>query len=340
MAKENYKAWEIDSRDFPDKQPLEKQIKFLLNYAILAPSALNVQPWLFEISKNILKIKPDFNRTLDKISDKDNRLLYVSIGCVLKNFEIAASAFGFETQHNYINSASSTEVEVLIKPGSTGSKPNEVLKNITNRVTNRSKYSDKEITKEFLAELEQIANKVDFNVRVVEDKKTKEKIIDLVKRVDLEIWSNKDFKNHHVKWVRHNLTTSTDGMPGNTVGVPLIPSFFAKLIFKSRNFANIQSRKNTRLLKSTPYFGFILAQDHTPKTWIKVGEVFEEISLAATGKGLAIAPLAEITEIDDYYKETASILNTKLHPQIFFRLGYPIKPAPHSPRRNVQDFTI
>lgn len=39
----------INISDFPEKGSLEFQIKFVLNYAILAPSTHNSQPWLFKI---------------------------------------------------------------------------------------------------------------------------------------------------------------------------------------------------------------------------------------------------------------------------------------------------
>lgn len=52
--KDNYKAWEVREIDFPSSGTIEEQIRFLLNYGVLAPSIHNTQPWIFEIKNNEL----------------------------------------------------------------------------------------------------------------------------------------------------------------------------------------------------------------------------------------------------------------------------------------------
>jgi nitroreductase len=41
-------AWNIAENQFPKEGTRNEQLKFLLNYAILAPSSHNTQPWLFK----------------------------------------------------------------------------------------------------------------------------------------------------------------------------------------------------------------------------------------------------------------------------------------------------
>jgi hypothetical protein len=85
MAK--IKGWTIDEKTFPRKENIETQIKFLLRYAILAPSTYNTQPWKFKIEKNKLIIKPDFTKKLPA-KDPKNRELWISIGGMVENFRI------------------------------------------------------------------------------------------------------------------------------------------------------------------------------------------------------------------------------------------------------------
>ena len=49
---ENYRAWQVKPEDFPISGSLTEQLKFLLNFAVLAPSTHNSQPWNFKIAKN------------------------------------------------------------------------------------------------------------------------------------------------------------------------------------------------------------------------------------------------------------------------------------------------
>ena len=41
--------WAIDESRFPGNGPYREQIRFLLRYAVLAPSIYNTQPWLFTL---------------------------------------------------------------------------------------------------------------------------------------------------------------------------------------------------------------------------------------------------------------------------------------------------
>src|SRR5215510_8529110 len=44
-----FQAWNVSECQFPKEGTKTEQLKFLLNYAILAPSSHNTQPWLFRI---------------------------------------------------------------------------------------------------------------------------------------------------------------------------------------------------------------------------------------------------------------------------------------------------
>lgn len=44
--------WEIRAEDFPRAGAMAEQAKFLLGYAMLAPSSHNTQPWKFAIGKD------------------------------------------------------------------------------------------------------------------------------------------------------------------------------------------------------------------------------------------------------------------------------------------------
>jgi len=43
--KANYAAWGIDVNSFPQDGGIEDQLRFLIGFAILAPSGHNSQPW-------------------------------------------------------------------------------------------------------------------------------------------------------------------------------------------------------------------------------------------------------------------------------------------------------
>ena len=143
-----YNPWRVKYSDFPSKDSIEEQIRFLLNYAVLAPSTFNVQPWLFSVNKNRASIYPDFSKQL-VTSDKSNRLLYISLGCAVKNLELAAVHFGFFAKLELIKKNKGTLIEITLKKNN-GEMQNVLLEAVKNRLTNRNLYSDKVISNNFL----------------------------------------------------------------------------------------------------------------------------------------------------------------------------------------------
>ena len=73
--------WEISESNFPLNGAESEKLKFLIRYAILAPSSHNTQPWLFRIrEENTIEIYADPARQL-KVADRDEREMHISIGC-------------------------------------------------------------------------------------------------------------------------------------------------------------------------------------------------------------------------------------------------------------------
>jgi hypothetical protein len=75
--------WQIGAEDFPTHGEAAEKLKFLLNYAILAPSSHNTQPWMFSVAEDTLKIFVDSSRWL-KVADPDQRELHINLGYAKK----------------------------------------------------------------------------------------------------------------------------------------------------------------------------------------------------------------------------------------------------------------
>src|ERR1700757_1687163 len=86
--------WQVSERDFPATGPIEAQLRFLLNYAVMAPSKHNTQPWLFSIDQNRVELYADRTRVLSVV-DANGRELIMSCGAALANLLVALRYFGF-----------------------------------------------------------------------------------------------------------------------------------------------------------------------------------------------------------------------------------------------------
>jgi Nitroreductase family len=107
--------WNISEDMFPYGGPFFDKAKFFLNYAILAPSSHNTQPWLFNIDVNAIELYADRTRALSVV-DPEDRELTISCGAALFHLILAIRHFGY-----------SCRIEFFAKDGSSQQKRQEDL---------------------------------------------------------------------------------------------------------------------------------------------------------------------------------------------------------------------
>jgi len=73
-----------------------ERLRFLLGYAVLAPSRHNAQPWIFEIEGDEARLYADPGRSL-AVADPRDREKLMGCGAALLNLRLAAAHFGFVT---------------------------------------------------------------------------------------------------------------------------------------------------------------------------------------------------------------------------------------------------
>ncbi len=74
--------WLVREGDFPVQGGIADQLRFLVSYAVLAPSSYNTQPWLFRVRGDTLEIIADRCRGLPVV-DPNDRELTISCGTAL-----------------------------------------------------------------------------------------------------------------------------------------------------------------------------------------------------------------------------------------------------------------
>ena len=95
LAESEFQAWNVSESQFPKDGTKTEQLKFLLNYAILAPSSHNTQPWLFKIiGDNVIELHADRTRALALVDPVD-RALTISCGAALSHLQIAIRHLGY-----------------------------------------------------------------------------------------------------------------------------------------------------------------------------------------------------------------------------------------------------
>ena len=86
--------WDVSPEDFPHEGTALENWKFLLKFAVLAPTSHNTQPWLFHIRGNELELYADRTRSCHVV-DPDDRELVMSCGCALYQLRSAMAHFAY-----------------------------------------------------------------------------------------------------------------------------------------------------------------------------------------------------------------------------------------------------
>lgn len=329
----NYQVWDIKEQDFPKKGSIEEKIRFLLGYAVLAPSTFNSQPWKCRIKDNKVEIYLDLTR-MPKQSDKKGRFGHISIGCFIENLLVTADYFGVKYKL-YFRSRTLGDLKQVAKVEFLGKGRPKLKKElffaIPKRITNRSLGLKKKISMTVLEGIKTFASQ--SQKVIVLDRKFSAKLIKLSEASDLRIWSDEEFRKENSRWVRHNLTSESDGMPGFGVGISLIPSFLGKFIILSKAFPKMQAKRNIESLAYSNFY-IVLCSKSSNERWVEIGMLFEKIALYLTNFGIATIPMGQFIEDNGTMDELKKMIriDAELHPQLFFRICYPSQSILHSPR--------
>ena len=73
---------------------MQSRLRYLVQYAVLAPSTHNSQPWLFRVAGSSVFLFADRSRGI-AVLDPEDRALVMSCGAALYNFTTALTAFGY-----------------------------------------------------------------------------------------------------------------------------------------------------------------------------------------------------------------------------------------------------
>lgn len=341
MSSKSYEAWQVDESDFPSPSVTEEQFKFLLRYAILAPSTHNTQPWRFKVDQSSITVLP-YSEKILPASDPHGREAYISLGCCLENLIIAAHYFRFQTEIELFPSDGSVAIVHLTSNASIADQNTQNLFHaIVNRKSAKLDYTKEVPPAHVLSRFNKIASSEQgLNLLMISDEKERKEIAGIVEEGTRLAMSDKAFREELSHWVIHNYSDSGEGMPGSTTGVPGPFSLIVPLILRTFDLGKPHGRKMAAQVMNTPLLCTIAGKSDTKEYWLAAGRLFERIALLAVHNGFATAAMGAPTEVDSMADRLRKVLCTSNRPLVFFRLGKPKKPVLPSPRRSLEECLV
>lgn len=301
--KQNLSAWNVNEKKFPKGGKIGSKLKFLVRYAILAPSGYNSQPWKFRISGNELGVWADLERGRNS-SDPEHRELFISVGCAITNLEIAAKYFGMSYKLFYFPHQENKDLVAIFSfEGEKKSEGEVLFRAIKKRQTNRNGYEDKLIAKEKLTELEKMINISGVRLNLASKPGVKNALAKLIGE-SIKIWHQ---DNELVKELKSWFGLDSKG-------------------------EQVKAEKERNLAIEAPTIAVLASEKDDRLAWVKTGIVYEILALKMVSLGIQNAFFNAVIQLPGQRRKLQSLLGVKGFPQLIFRLGY-AKDGAHTPRR-------
>jgi hypothetical protein len=326
--------WDVYLDRFPSALPIQEQLRFFLQYAILAPSSKNTQPWRFSVAGNTVSVFADVRRQ-QPVADKSGRELYISLGCALENLLVAAEQFGYGHEARYFPHPGMRELAatVAFHPGGTSSthRSGISLQTIRDRRTQHGRYTDLPVSENARLRLLSCCGDLGLRVDLTDDPAVRSRVVELNLHADEMEFADPNFRKELGVWVRQG-----------AFGTPRLLSWLGGLLLPRMNVGRTVAVRNAELLSSSPLVGIISTRADDREMQVRTGQALERLWLHATVQGIALQPMSQALQIPSLRTELAQVIpDSGWVPQQMFRLGYARhSPRQHTPRRSVDEVLL
>jgi hypothetical protein len=294
--------WDLHENDFPATGSLGEQLRFLVRYAVLAPSFRNLQPWRFEVDGRLVALYVDLGRR-QRAADLRQRDLYASLGCALENLLVAAAHFGLRYEVDYFPLLEEDELVAQARfspPAGAAPLGEPLLQAITRRHTQHGRYADRTIESAVLDELRGCGREAGLTLLLTQGASIREAVDQLLARAGAIAVERPAYREE----LERAIAAGGFDAPG---------------------------------AQNAPAFGLIGTDKAGRVAQVRAGRVLERLSLAAALHGISVQPLSVLLEFDEVAALFTRMFRAGGVPLLPLRLGYAEQPARLAPRRPLAD---
>lgn len=314
-----------------------ERLRFLLGWAVLAPSKHNVQPWAFEIQGDEARLYADFRRALPA-SDPRDRELVIACGAALMNLRLAAAHFGYASSSEVLAAGRRDGLlaRLRLEERRAPTAEEELLfQAIPRRRTNRLPLESREPARGTVAELAREAGVEGAVLRPVEEKERRA-VAELVAEGDRLQWADWRYRSEVAAWTRSNVSRRRDGVPGFAHGMGDAASVVQRLLVRIADAGPAEAERDRRRAIGARALLVLCTPGDEPGDWLRAGEALQRVLLRATAADLFASYFDSPLELPGLRRDLCAALGETGCPQVMFRLGYGLEVRP-TPRRPVSE---
>jgi len=323
--------------------------------AVLAASPHNTQPWIFGLDRQAIDVYVDSSRSTGTV-DALGREQYVGVGCAVENLVLGCRARGLEPTVTLLpDGAGDPRVaHVALSDGPAESSP--LYDAIGERHTNRGPYDGRPVPAELLTSLVDPSGLPGLTAHWITDPAPRAALGELLVDAAEALVADEEQSRDGFAWFRSSddeIQLHRDGLVVDGQGLSPLVLGIAKLLPASSRTAGdqfwVDQTRTVHTATAAAYGVVTTTQPDDRRTQLNAGRLLQRIHLTATGRGLALQHMNQITERIDRESTTgaaptlaprfAALLPAGARPLLTFRVGYPVRAARPTPRRSVAEVT-
>jgi|GEM_PF-2393708 len=274
----------------------------LLEYAVLAPSIYNSQPWKFSVdaSKGVIEVHPDTDRARPLELDPAQRDLHLALGACVENMVLAGPSMGYDIEVELFPKASAVNqpapaVRCFLKPV-VEVMPEPLFSALLIRHTHAGAYKPGTVADVHLQRLKALtplSHQEKIHVMVEDLKRTE--LAGLLHDLSHEGAQKTAMVKEGARWIKPQSHVET-GLPMAHIGLPISVkarfAFFRHLAYEKE----IKEVARQTLLRQghgveAPGYLLLTTENSSPLGYVKAGRYLERIMLTLNEMELAFQTL-------------------------------------------------
>lgn len=332
----------VKAADFPHSGEPEEKLRFVLNYAVLAPSSHNTQPWLWQINGSKIELWADRSREMPAL-DASGRELIMSCGAALQHLRLTIYAFGYANIVSILPDPTQPNLLArvyLSRPHQPLPDDELLFRYIAERHTNRQQFEARELPPKLLQTLQKEAIQEQASLYFAQSQTERDAIINLIEFGALVQSSDAAVRRDEADWITPAHSQRRDGIPARALGISDLISHIAPFALRVLDRGEAQADKEGHLAQSAPVLVVLCTGNEGPEAWLAAGQALSRVLLRARAAGVWASFFSQPIQVDEAWMKLRHTLGIRNNPQLIFRMGYAepaAEPTTATPRRPVDE---
>jgi hypothetical protein len=333
-------AWHISESDFPYAGTSRDKLRFLLRYALLAPSPYNTQPWLFRIEGERLEVLSDRRRLLPR-ADPRQRQHLMSCGGLLAALRIAARHFGYDLSVDASASPDAVVAVELAPASEHDAAERSLFLTLPKRRRHVASFDPGVPSAPLLDSLAVHASRARAELRYAPAPEGRDALRAIAGQAQGRRLADPAFRAELEQWLRPAGGARSDGIPHDPGTEPApglgAPEWAdpAELSAWARRFGTLAQARAA----NCPVLAVLATPSDTLQDWLAAGAIVLKIELLARASGVWLVEFPDAIELPEPRARIAQIANANGQPQALLGLGYGAE-VPPLPRRPLDELLL